>query len=95
MVIGLCTIELYLPGCGSLKEKRRMLKPLLVRLRREFNVSVAEVDLHEVWQSASIAAVVVSTSNAHAERTLHSVLRWIEDTRPDLELVAEQFELIH
>lgn len=95
MVVGLCTIELHLPGCKSLKEKRGMLKPLLARLHREFNVSAAEVDLHDVWQSSAVAVAVVSTANAHAERTLDSIVRWIENNRPDLEVVAEQMELIH
>lgn len=95
MVIGLCTIELDIPGCASLKEKRSILKPLLARLHREFNVSAAEVDLHDVWQSATIAVVIVSTANAHADRTLQSIVRWIENTRLDVEVIAEEFELIH
>jgi len=32
-------MELEVPGCKSLKEKRGKLQPLLLRLRREFNVS--------------------------------------------------------
>ncbi len=95
MVIGLCIIELNLPCCQSLKEKRGILKPLLARLHREFNVSAAEVDLHDVWQSASIAVVLVSTANAHADRTLVRIVRWIEENRPEVEVVGEQVELIH
>jgi uncharacterized protein YlxP (DUF503 family) len=95
MVIGVCTIDLYLAGCGSLKEKRGMLKSLLARLRRQFNVSVAEVDYHDVWQSAAVAVVMVTNDNAHAERTLAKVVQWIENNRPDLEVVGEQLELIH
>ena len=94
MVIGVCTIELHIPGCNSLKEKRGIIKSLLARVQREFNVSVAEIDLHDVWQSAAIAVVCVTTANAHAERTMDSVVRWIEHHRPDVEIVAEQVELI-
>jgi hypothetical protein len=43
MVIGACSLELHLPGNGSLKGKRQVIKSLLARLRKEFNVSVAEV----------------------------------------------------
>ncbi|MBN1284856.1 MAG: DUF503 domain-containing protein [Anaerolineae bacterium] len=95
MVIGVCTIELDIPGCHSLKEKRGILKPLLARLHREFNVSAAEVDLHDVWQSAAIAVAVISTANGHADRTLQRVVQWIEDNRPEVQVVAERFELIH
>ena len=44
------TIHLHLPTCGSLKEKRGRIKPLIARLHREFNVSVAEMDLQDKWQ---------------------------------------------
>ncbi len=94
MVIGVCTIELHIAGCSSLKEKRGILKSLLARLGREFNVSVAEVDLQDAWQSAAIAVVTVSNGNAHVERTLDQVVHWIENNRPEVEVVAEQVELI-
>ena len=45
--MGLLTIELYVPGITSLKEKRGVVKPLIARLRKEFNVSVAEVGDNE------------------------------------------------
>ena len=43
MVVGLCTVELYLPDGHSLKAKRQVLSSLKTRLRNHFNVSVAEV----------------------------------------------------
>ena len=39
------TLHLHLPACASLKEKRGRIKPLMARLRREFNVSVADISL--------------------------------------------------
>ncbi|PKO20632.1 MAG: DUF503 domain-containing protein, partial [Chloroflexi bacterium HGW-Chloroflexi-1] len=36
--IGLLTIELYVPGITSLKEKRGVVKPLIARVRNRFNV---------------------------------------------------------
>ena len=47
MSLGLLTIHIHIPGCASLKEKRRRLKPLITRLHREFNISVAEIDLQD------------------------------------------------
>ena len=43
------TIHLRLPLCTSLKDKRGRIKPLMSRLHREFNVSVAEMDLQDKW----------------------------------------------
>ncbi|MBN1963421.1 MAG: DUF503 domain-containing protein, partial [Anaerolineae bacterium] len=87
MVIGTCRIELDLPGIHSLKQKRSCIKSLKARLHREFNVSVAEVDLHEVWQSSTLGAAVVSTTEPHAEAVLNNMVAWIEQNRPDVMVV--------
>ena len=50
MVIGTCTIELHIPGNGSLKGKRRVIKSIIARVHNEFNVSIAEVDNQDLWQ---------------------------------------------
>jgi uncharacterized protein len=94
MFIGACTIELDLPGLGSLKEKRSVLKPLLARLHKEFNVSAAEVDLHDAWQSSTIGIVMVSTSAVHAQNLLNNLIHWIETYRPDVEVVDHYVEMI-
>ena len=56
-MLGQLTIHLHLPACSSLKEKRGRLKPLLARLHKEFNVSVAEMDLQDKWTEAILAWV--------------------------------------
>jgi len=93
MVIGVCTIELYLPGLGSLKEKRGHLKSLKNRLHREFNVSVAEVALHDAWQSATLGVAIVSTAASHAEAVLEGVVTWIERHRPDVDVIDYAIEI--
>ena len=94
MVIGACTIQLYLPAVASLKEKRSLLKSLIARLHKEFNVAAAEVDYHDVWQSTSLGVATVSTSAAHAQNLLDNLVHWIESNRPDLEVVDEYIEII-
>ena len=93
MIIGACTIDLHLPGNGSLKGKRSILKPLLLRLRKEFNVAAAEVNYHDVWQSAQIALVAVSTDAGHVHRLLERAIHWIEKHRPDLSVVDWHIEV--
>ena len=94
MSLGLLTLHIHLPGCASLKEKRRRLKPLLARLHREFNISAAEVDYQDVWQSAVIAVALVSNDNGHTQRALQRVADWVENSWPDVDLVEERLELI-
>lgn len=70
--------KLHLPGCGSLKEKRSVLKSLKDRLHRQYNVSVAETAHQDLPDRAEIAACVVSNERRHAESVLTSVDRMVE-----------------
>ena len=94
MSLGLLTIQIHIPGCKSLKEKRRRLKPLLIRLHREFNVSVAEVDQMDIWQSTVIACALISNNNGYTQRKLQKVIDWIENYWPDVDIIDDQMELI-
>ena len=70
MFVGARRWELFLSGCQSLKDKRRIVKSLKDRMHTRFNVSAAEVDHQDVWQRASLAAAVVSGDARHAEEVL-------------------------
>lgn len=95
MVIVAAVIDLHLPGVASLKEKRSILKSLIARLHKEFNIAVAEVDLHDAWRSAALGVAIVTTSAGHGESKLEAVLRWIEQNRPDVEIEDHTLEVIH
>lgn len=94
MSIGLLTLHLHLPGCSSLKEKRSKIKPVLSRLRREFNVATAELDLQDVWQDALIGCVTLSSDGAQNQRLLQQVVDFTERSWPDLTLIEHHIELI-
>lgn len=94
MGLGVLTLQIDIPGCKSLKEKRSRLKPLLTRLHREFNISVAEIDHHDVWQSAVLACALISNSRAHTQRSLQQVVKWVEEYWPDVTVIDDQIEMI-
>lgn len=94
MIVGACTVDLHLPGNGSLKGKRSILKPLLLRLRKEFNLATAEVAYHDVWQSAQIALVSVSNDAGYVQGLLERAVRWIENQRLDIDVVDWQIEIL-
>jgi uncharacterized protein YlxP (DUF503 family) len=93
MIIGACIIDLHLPGTGSLKGKRSILKPLLLRLRKEFNLAAAEINYLDVWQSAQIALVTVSNDVGRVHRLLERAVYWIEKHRPDMSIVDWHIEV--
>ena len=94
MALGLLTLHLLIPGCASLKEKRSRLKPLIARLHREFNISVAELDLLDSWQHTVIGCALISNDSAHTQRALQRVRQWVESNWPDVQVVDHQFELV-
>lgn len=95
MFIGACTIELHLPGVASLKQKRSVVKRLVARLHKEFNVSCAELDHLDVWQSAQLGVALIANDEAHVQRSLENVVRWVERYRPEVSVVDYYVEVIH
>lgn len=94
MTVGVLVLILQIPGCASLKEKRGRLKPLIARLQKEFKLSAAEVDDHDIWGRAIIACALVSNDAKHTRRALQKVANWVEREWRDLELEDAQIELI-
>ena len=94
MHIGVCRIRLHLPESASLKDKRQVSRSLSARIRNSFNVAVAEVEDHELWQRLTLAVCCVSTDSAHANEMVSKVVNFIEETRRDLELLDYETEII-
>lgn len=94
MTIGVLTLLIHLPACSSLKEKRSRLKPLLSRLHKEFNISIAEVEHNDAWRAATLTCAVVSNDGSHARQVLQNVVRWIEVYWPDVQLENDEIEII-
>jgi len=93
-MLGLITFHLHLPACASLKEKRGRLKPLLNRLRREFNISVAEMERQDMWQEAVIVCAMVNLDTSYVQRSLQNVAKWVKANWEDGQVIDEKIELI-
>ncbi len=94
MAIGHLTLELYLPLTGSLKEKRGIVKPLIARLRRDYNVSVCEADAQDVLSRAVLEVVCVSQNGALAYRQLEKIATRVENWRLEAELIDYFIEMV-
>ncbi len=88
------TIHLHLPTCSSLKEKRGRIKPLISRLHREFNVSVAEVDLNDSWQETVIGCTMIGNDQAFLHSALQTVAKWVEGNWSDGDVIEQRIEII-
>ncbi|MFV9503960.1 MAG: DUF503 domain-containing protein [Oscillochloridaceae bacterium umkhey_bin13] len=94
MVIAVCTLQLSIPFALSLKEKRQVVKSLTARIRNEFNVSIAEVDDQDYWQSAVLGIACVATSQSYAHGLIESVVKFIDRQRPDCPIGAYEIEML-
>lgn len=92
--VGLLTIELYIPGITSLKQKRGIIKPLVARVRKHFNVSVAEVEDHDQLGHVVLAVACVSPSTNYVHGLLTRVAASVEHWRLDAELVDYTIEML-
>ncbi|HAG07715.1 MAG: hypothetical protein XD69_0327 [Clostridia bacterium 62_21] len=90
--VGVLTVELFCHAAMSLKDKRRVLRSLLDRLRGRYNVACAEVDGHDRWQVATIGIASVSNSANHLQDLLAGVLRFIQSS-VELEVMDHQVEI--
>lgn len=92
MLVALERFDLRIPGCGSLKEKRHVVKTLTAGLRAKFNVSVAEVDHHDLWQRTTIAIAAVGRESYHLKKVMHEIERFVE-RHPRIEVIESELTL--
>ena len=78
MFIGVLNVGLYLSEPQSLKDKRRIIKSLIEKLKNKFNVAVAETGDLDSWNNCSLGIFCISNEAAHADSMLASVLNFIE-----------------
>jgi len=78
MVVGVLKLKLLIPENHSLKGKRGVLKRIQARVADQFNVSVAECDDQDLWQSAVLGFAAAGTSQPVVEATLQKVADFID-----------------
>ncbi|MBH0205657.1 MAG: DUF503 domain-containing protein [Nitrospira sp.] len=93
MVVGLCTVELFISESQSLKDKRQVLHSLKDRLHGKFNLSVAEVDGQDLWQKAVLGMACVANEGGYVNQVLEQALNVIKGM-PAVEVVRTKFELL-
>ncbi|MCR6544103.1 DUF503 domain-containing protein [Dehalobacterium formicoaceticum] len=94
MIIGTCIYDIHLYYSQSLKDKRRILKSIIDRVKNKFNVSIAEIDHQDSWDQAVLGIAVVSNQTTHANQMLNNVTRFLENTDNEFEITRVTMEII-
>lgn len=85
--------EIYLPYSQSLKEKRQIVLGLISRVRKRFNVSIAEVEYQDLWQRASLGFAAVSSSQSELDLIINAIRDTFLNSPADFELLSFDFEI--
>ncbi len=94
MNLGVCKLKLRFPENQSLKDKRRVLKSIVTRVRNKYNVSIAEVDDQELWQLATLGIACVSNSTPQVNSVLSNVVDFISHSKFDIEILDYEIEVM-
>ena len=81
MTVGLLLLDCYIPESQSLKDKRRILTSLSERLRRQFNIAIAEVEFQDQWQRARLAIVLVNTNWRMLQSSMSKLTEYVDRDR--------------
>ena len=81
MAIGLLLLDCFIPESQSLKDKRRILTSLTERLRRQFNIAVAEVEFQDQWQRSRLAIVLVNTNWRMLQSSMSKLTEYVDRDR--------------
>ena len=96
MIVAMVNVGLRLPACTSLKEKRGVTRRLVARLRRDLNVSVAEVGGLDSWQRCDLGIAVAAGSETGARKVAQQIEKIVlrehrvEPLHFDVEITAPQ-----
>jgi len=95
MIVSMIQIIFEIPDVLNIKEKRRIVKSVLEKMRRRFHLSAAEVDLQDSLSFAQIGGAHVSNSKTFGETVLRKAFNMIENETPvriqDMKIHSEEF----
>ena len=92
----ICTVlfHLYIHGSHSLKNKRSIIKPIIHRLHREFNISVSEIDKMDVWNEAILVCAHVSNDKNFSQSYIQRIKAFILKYINNIDLVDTKIEIL-
>jgi uncharacterized protein YlxP (DUF503 family) len=92
--MALCYIEIKvdLPYSQNLKEKRGIIKSLISRVSKKFNVSISEIEFNDVWKSALLGMAIVAKDGLVFDSMIENIIDFIELSYPDITIYIETRE---
>lgn len=86
MLVGLCEIIFYLPESKSLKDKRNILSSIKAILRKNYNISIAEIGYKETWKKSLIVVCCIGDNRKLLDQILNNIIIDIE-ARSEIQII--------
>ncbi|MBM4387950.1 MAG: DUF503 domain-containing protein [Deltaproteobacteria bacterium] len=94
MVVGVCEITLFMRENSSLKDKRRIIKGIIGRTRRNFEISIAETGDHDLLQKGKIGFAITGNDNQVVNSVIDRVIDFIDGSH-EAEVLESNFDIFH
>ncbi|GBU29097.1 hypothetical protein R84B8_02661 [Treponema sp. R8-4-B8] len=95
MIVSMIQIIFEIPDIANIKEKRRVIKSVLEKMKKRYHLSAAEVDLNDSLSFAQIGGALVSNSKTFGESVLQKAFDMIEKETnvriQDMKIHSEEF----
>ncbi len=76
LIVGIMEVDFKILNSASLKDKRRVIKSMIDKTKRMFNVSVAEVEANDMINYSVFGLSCVSNSKNIVELTFDKILNF-------------------
>jgi len=78
LVVGTLKVSLYMHNNRSLKEKRKIVKSIVAKVQKRFNVSVSEVGSNDKWQMVELGISSVGNDKRFVNSSLDNILSYVD-----------------
>lgn len=93
MKIATVVFRLHAPWVHSLKEKRMIVKSLVMKMQNKFHVSAAEIDEQDTHQIIVIGVAAIVPHNAMADSLMDEISAFV-DANTEAEVLEEMREVL-
>lgn len=94
MYVGALKLTLRLVGAASLKDKRKVVRSILDRVRAKFNAAAAETGSQDLWQRIELGFAVCGNDPAFVQHQVDEIGRFV-DRLALAEFIDARVELIN
>ncbi|MGR6836004.1 DUF503 domain-containing protein [Syntrophomonas erecta] len=88
------SVEIYLPYSSSLKDKRQVLQSIISRIRKRYNISISEVDHHDLWQRSRLGFSAVGKSSSEVDRMVLAIKDTLYNHEDEIEVTGLDYDYI-